>query len=248
MGGRVSRRVTIDREPSRAVVGGSVGILGGTFDPVHLGHLAVAEEVRETLGLERVLFVPAGRPPHKPDRPISPAADRVAMVGLAIAGNPAFELSRVEVDRPGPSYAVETLAILTSEAERRGEVPDFTFILSAEAFAELGSWREPDRLLSLCRMAVVPRAGRPEPGRDWFERRFPGLADRVTFVDGPGLAISATAIRERVRRGRSIRYLVPDAVIAYIGDHGLYAPAPAVEAARTSAVEPATTRRRSDRP
>lgn len=251
----MSRPVS-ERASPRPVVGRrrSVGILGGTFDPIHLGHLAVAEEVRERLGLERILFIPAGRPPHKPDRPIASAADRAAMVGLAIAGNPAFELSRVEVDRPGPSYAVDTLASLTAEAERRGEATDFTFILSAEAFAELGSWREPRRLLSLCRLAVVPRGGRPDPGRDWFGRDEPTLAGRVTFVDGPGLAISSTAIRERVRTGRSIRYLVPDAVIAYIGDHGLYAADPAARPAAAagsmpaSASEPTANRTRTDRP
>lgn len=232
---------------ARSVARRSVGILGGTFDPVHLGHLAVAEEVREALRLERVLFVPAGVPPHKPGRPISPAADRAAMVGLAVADNPAFELSRVEIDRPGPSYAVDTLAALTADAERRGEPTDFTFILSSEAFAGLGSWREPRRLLSLCRMAVVPRGGRPDPDRDWFGRDQPVLSDRVSFVDGPGLAISSTAIRERVRLGSSIRYLVPDAVIAYIGDHGLYAE-PSERTARPPATEPTRTRRRSDRP
>ncbi len=204
------------------VVPGSIGILGGTFDPIHYGHLAIAEEVREALGLERVLFVPSGIPPHKPDRPISPARDRVAMVELAIADNPSFELSRIEVDRPGPSFAVDTLELLVAEALATGRRADFTFILSTEAFVELPTWRDPDRLLELCRMAVVPRAGRRGPGADWVERHFPGREDRVSFLDGPNLVLSSTVLRRRVANGRSIRYLVPDAVIAYIGDHALY--------------------------
>lgn len=213
-------RVSPDRP--HPVVPGSIGLLGGTFDPIHYGHLAIAEEVREALGLERVLFVPSGIPPHKPGRPISPAEDRVAMVRLAIADNPAFALSRVEVDRPGPSFAVETLELLVAEALAAGRRPDFTFILSSEAFIELPTWRDPDRLLELCRMAVVPRAGRGGPGPDWVTRRFPGREDRVIFLDGPNIALSGTALRRRVANGRSIRYLVPDAVIAYIGDHALY--------------------------
>lgn len=213
-------RVSLDRP--HPVVPGSIGILGGTFDPIHYGHLAIAEEVREALGLERVLFVPAGIPPHKPGRPISPAEDRVAMISLAIADNPAFELSRIEVDRPDPSFAVETLELLVAEARATGRSLDFTFILSAEAFVELPTWRDPDRLLGLCRMAVVPRAARRGPGAGWVERHFPGREDRVTFLAGPNIALSGTTLRRRVANGRSIRYLVPDAVVAYIGDHALY--------------------------
>ncbi len=212
--------------PPRPVLRGSVGILGGTFDPIHYGHLAIAEEVREVLGLERVLFVPAGIPPHKPRRPISAAEERAAMVELAIAGNPAFELSRIEIDRPGPSYAVDTLARLVADARAAGSEPDFTFVLSSEAFVELPTWREPRRLLELCRMAVVPRGGRRGPDPAWLREHFPGQEDRVTSLAGPEIALSATQIRERVAAGRSIRYLVPDAVIAHIVDHALYTTEP----------------------
>jgi len=204
------------------VVLGATGLLGGTFAPVDVGHLMIAEDVRETLGLERVLFLPAGIPPHKPDRPITPAPHRVAMIELAIAGNPAFELSRLEVDRAGPSYAVDTLELLASDVRARGGEPDLTFIVSAEAFVELPTWRDPARLLSLCRMAVVPRAGRGSPGAAWLDAHIPGSQERVIFLDGPNLDLSATRIRRRVAAGRSIRYLVPDAVIAYIADHALY--------------------------
>lgn len=210
-------------EPARPVVAGTIGLLGGTFDPIHVGHLAVAEEAREALGLERILFVPAGRPPHKPGRPISPVEHRVAMVELAIADNAAFALSRVEVERPGPSYTVDTLAGLLA-ADR--SAPEPTVIVSAEQFVDFMDWREPERLLRLARLAVVPRAGYAMLGRSFVAEHFPGLEDRVTFLAGPHLDVSGTEIRARAAAGRSIRYLVPQAVAAYIGDHGLYTDPP----------------------
>jgi nicotinate-nucleotide adenylyltransferase len=204
---------------------GSIGILGGTFDPIHVGHLAIAEEVREVLRLERVLFIPVGLPVHKPGRRVSPAEDRVSMVRLAIADNPAFAVSRLEVDRDGPSYAVDTLEALSarSGAGGRDGAPDLTFILSAEAYAALPTWHRPERILELCRMAVVPRHGAPPVDPAAMARVVRGADRRTVLLDGPRLDISGSAIRERVAAGRSIRYLVPDAVIAYIGDHGLYA-------------------------
>jgi nicotinate-nucleotide adenylyltransferase len=198
--------------------------MGGTFDPVHVGHLAIAEEARDALGLERILFVPAGRPPHKPEGSAAPAADRVAMVELAIAGNPAFELSRIEIDRPGPSYTVDTLAALAA-GEPGGAAdlaPDLTLILSAETLRDLPTWHEPRRLLELARLAVVPREGYPAPDPGWLAEQFPGQEDRVDFLEGPRLGLSSTALRARVAGGRSIRYLVPDAVARYIAEHGLY--------------------------
>jgi nicotinate-nucleotide adenylyltransferase len=201
---------------------GTIGILGGTFDPIHIAHLAIAEEAREAVELDRVLFVPAGVPVHKPGRPISPAEDRVAMVAAAIADNPAFALSRAEVDRPGPSYAVDTLETLSAEITAAGGRPDLVFILSSDAYAGLPTWRRPERILELCRMAVMPRPGVDRVDPVAMARLVPG-ADRQTIVfDGPMLAVSGSTIRSRVAAGRSIRYLVPDAVIAYIGDHGLY--------------------------
>ena len=211
-------------EPARDPVAGSMGVLGGTFDPVHVGHLAIAEDAREAIGLERVLFVPVASPPHKQGQPISPAEARLAMVELAIAGNASFAADRVELDRPGPSYAVDTMELLVARERAAGRDPEVTFVLSAEAFRELPTWRSPDRLFELCRFAVVPRAGTETPDRAWVEARFPGRADRVTFLAGPLLGVSSTEIRARVRAGRSIRYLVPDAVARYIADHGLYLP------------------------
>jgi len=196
----------------------AIGIMGGTFDPIHVGHLAVAEEAREALDLERVLFVPAGQPPHKLPGSVSPARDRVAMVELAIAGNPAFELSTVEIERDGPSFTVDTVEAL------EGDEPDATLhlILSAETFAELPTWHEPERLFEAARMAVVPREGYPAPDPAWLGRAFPGREDRVDYLEGPRLGLSSTALRARVAAGRSIRYLVPPAVEAYIVEHQLY--------------------------
>jgi nicotinate-nucleotide adenylyltransferase len=201
---------------------GSIGIMGGTFDPIHLGHLAVAEEARESLGLERILFVPAGVPPHKLHGAIAAAEDRLAMVILAITGNAAFETRRTDVDRPGPSYTADTVALLAAEVRGRAGTPDLTLIMSSETLDGLPSWRDPGRLLEACRVAVVPREDRPLPATAWLASRFPGLEDRFDLLDGPRLAISSTGIRARVAAGRSIRYLVPDAVERYIHDHGLY--------------------------
>lgn len=203
--------------------GGRVGVLGGTFDPIHIGHLAAGEEAREALGLDRVLFVPAGVPPHKLGRDISTAEDRVAMVRLAIADNPVFELSRIEVDRPGPSYTVDTAARLLAEGATDGRpIDELTVLISAELLGSLHTWHEPERLLALARLAVVPRPGHVVAGRSYVAERFPAQADRVTFLDAPNLGLSATEIRARAATGRSIRYLVPDAVAAWIGDHHLY--------------------------
>ncbi len=193
-----------------------IGVMGGTFDPIHLGHLAVAEEAREVLGLDRVLFVPAGQPPHKPSGEVSPVGHRLAMVELAIEDNPAFELSRVEVDRPGPSYTVDTLERLAA-----ADVA-LTVILSAETFAELPTWHEPERLFAAARVAVAPRWGYPAPDPGWLAANFPGREDRVSYLEGPRLGVSSTALRSRVAAGRSIRYLVPSTVAAYIAEHDLY--------------------------
>jgi len=139
MGARRVGGLTLEGGVARAasVVPGSIGIMGGTFDPIHLGHLAAAEETREVLGLERIVFVPAGLPPHKPDAPVAAAVHRVAMAELAIAGNPAFEVSRVDVDRAGPSYTIDTVELLAAAEQAAGRVPDLTFILSVETLRKL---------------------------------------------------------------------------------------------------------------
>jgi nicotinate-nucleotide adenylyltransferase len=203
--------------PPVPVVPGSVGILGGTFDPIHHGHLVIAEEAREALGLERVLLVPAASPPHKPDRPVTSPEHRLAMAELAIAGNPAFSTSSIEVERGGASYTVETL-----EALARAGIEDPWFILSAEALAEFPAWRRPGRILELCRLAVVPRGGHEMLDGTWVREHFPGREARFAFLSGPLLPISGSVVRRRAAAGRSVRYLVPDAVARYIADHDLY--------------------------
>ena len=206
--------------PPADVIEGSLGILGGTFDPIHLGHLAIAEEARETLGLERVLLVPAAHPPHKPGRPITDAGHRLAMAELAVAGNPAFAVSPMEIERGGPSYTVDTLAELRTGGD--GAAP-LWFILSTEALAGF---------TSLARAGPDPRArpargdaagrGRGASTTRWVAAHFPGREDRVRFLAGPLLPISGSVVRRRVAAGRSIRYLVPDPVARYIADHALY--------------------------
>jgi nicotinate-nucleotide adenylyltransferase len=194
-----------------------IGVMGGTFDPIHLGHLAVAEEAREVLSLDRILFVPAGQPPHKRAVDVTSIEHRLAMVEMAIADNPAFELSRVEVDRPGPSYTVDTVERLAAAGDR------LTVILSAETFAELPTWHEPERLFKAARVAVAPRWGYPAPDPGWLAEAFPGREVRVSYLEGPRLGVSSTALRARVAAGRSIRYLVPALVEDYIAVHHLYA-------------------------
>lgn len=194
----------------------AIGVMGGTFDPIHIGHLAIGEEAREALSLDVVLFVPAGRPPHKPAEAVTAVEHRLAMVELAIRDNKAFELSRIEVDRSGPSYTVDTVEALARDAD------DLVLILSAETFGELPSWHEPERLFDAARMAVVPRDGYPAPDPAWLAAAFPGRETRVSYLEGPRLGLSSTAIRNRVASGRSIRYLVPATVDAYITQHGLY--------------------------
>jgi len=186
--------------------------MGGSFDPVHLGHLRAAENAREALELDEVLFVPAAEPPHKPASSLSPARDRLAMVTLAVAGNPAFVVSDLELRRSGPSYTVDTLSHLARE--RAGD--KLFLIVGSDTLGEMSSWREPERIFGLSTIAVADRPGADAPPA-------PSPAARVVRVGGPGLFVSASEVRRRVREGRSIRYLLPDTVAAYISTHGLYA-------------------------
>jgi len=195
-----------------------VGVLGGTFDPVHNGHLLVAEEARNQLNLAETLFVPAGQPCLKED-PISAAEHRVRMVRLAIADRPYFELSTMEIERDGPSYTVDTIAELQA---RRGGKDELFFVLGWGSLAELPRWREPARLVSMCHLVVAPRPGFPPPNLEEMESAIPGLSQRVIFLDKPETDVSASGIRERVARGLSIDHLVPGPVEKYIRDQGLY--------------------------
>ncbi|HEX5451014.1 MAG TPA: nicotinate-nucleotide adenylyltransferase, partial [Candidatus Limnocylindrales bacterium] len=154
---------------------GAWGILGGTFDPIHDAHLALAEFARQEIGLGGVLFVPAGLPPHKRGRPLTPATDRAAMVAAAIADNPAFRLSLLEVERPGPSYSVDTVEELLARPPIAGASQGgYVFLMSTEALLGLPGWHRPARLLELCPVAVVPRLGYPMPELSWLAEQFPG--------------------------------------------------------------------------
>ena len=194
------------------------GILGGIFDPIHYGHLAMAEQAREELDLATVLFVPAGQPVHR-HAPHTSAADRLRMVELAIADNPAFAVNRYEIDRSTPSYMADTLAALAADASK----PNLVLIVSAETVALMPTtWHGMDRILDLAEIAVVNRLGFGAITPDWLAREFPGHQGRFILLKTSHLGNSSTNIRARVAAGKSIRYLVPPAVAAYIGEHHLY--------------------------
>jgi nicotinate-nucleotide adenylyltransferase len=195
----------------------NVGVLGGTFDPIHIGHLIVAEEARIKLGLAEVLFVPAGEPWLKQDRDITPAVHRMEMVRRAISDNPSFKLSTLEVERSGPSYTVDTLESLQN---RLSSGASLFFILGRDTLAELPLWKEPREVIRLCRLVVPPRLG----SRDLrhLEEAIPGLQERVIQLDMPVIGISSSGIRQRIARGLSIRYLVPPGVEEYITEQRIY--------------------------
>ena len=196
-----------------------VGIFGGTFDPIHLGHLTLAEQCREQCRLDEVWFVPAAQPPHKLNISISPAKSRCEMIDFAISGNAAFRLSTIKLDRAGPSFTVATLEQLKADDASR----ELFLLIGADSFRDLPSWREPARILELATIVAVNRGDRPLPDC-WPLRTICGdLADtRIINVGMPAIDISATDIRRRVSEGRSIRYLVPRAVEASIQQNKLY--------------------------
>lgn len=192
-----------------------VGVFGGSFNPPHVGHLAVAEAAAEAARLDRVLWMPAATPPHKRDDPsLASADDRLAMVRLATAGNDRFEVSDAEVAREGVSFTVDTLRALA--AEHPGDA--WHLILGGDSLAAFPSWREPEAIVALARLLVYARPGAPLDVP-------PALAPHVDLIDGPMLDLSSTALRARIGAGRSVRYLVPDAVRAYVDAHRLYRPA-----------------------
>ena len=195
----------------------NIGVLGGTFDPIHIGHLVIAEEARIKLGFSEVLFVPAGQPWLKLDRTITPAVHRVEMVRRAIADNPYFKLCTLEVERAGPSYTVDTLAMLRKQLGREAS---FFFILGRDALAELPLWKEPQKLVQLCRLVVAPRLGSKDLKH--LEKTIPGLPDKVIQLDMPVIGISSSGIRQRLAQGLPIRYLVPPEVEKYITEHKIY--------------------------
>jgi nicotinate-nucleotide adenylyltransferase len=196
-----------------------IGVLGGTFDPVHRGHIMMAEEARKALGLSEVLMVPAGQPMSRTGHCVTSAADRLAMVRLAAAGRPWLKVSVMEIERPGPSYTVDTIAALIKQY---GPADEIYFILGWDSLAQLPTWHEPSRLVSLCRLAAVPRPGHPRPDMRALERAIPGISGKVVFLQRPRVDISASAIREMVSRSEPVEHIIPEQVAAYIKEHGLY--------------------------
>jgi nicotinate-nucleotide adenylyltransferase len=194
-----------------------LGVIGGTFDPPHYGHLVLAENAAVQLELDRVLFVPAGQPPHKPDRPITEARHRVAMVEVVVADNAAFRFSRVDVERSGPHYTVDMLGIL------QGRYPSatFFFLIGGDSLAEFVNWRDPAGILEQAQLVVMRRPG-------WradltsLREVLPGIEERLTWLDAPHLEISGTDLRRRVAQGLPIRYLVPPPIERYVREHRLY--------------------------
>lgn len=195
-----------------------LGIMGGTFDPIHIGHLSVADQVREALGLDAVLFIPAGVPVFKRDRRVAPAADRLAMCRLAVADNPFFDVSDIEIRRGGDTYTVDTLR------EMRAHYPDnveFWFIIGADAVASISLWRESDAIAQLCKLAAVTRPGFQLDSATRAQVDEAGAFD-VRYLQATALSVSSSDLRERLEQSLSIRYLTTDGVCDYIREKGLY--------------------------
>ena len=191
-----------------------VGVMGGTFDPIHHGHLVAASEVQAWFGLDEVVFVPTGAPWQKSERQVSPAEHRYLMTVIATAANPRFRVSRVDIDRDGPTYTIDTLRDLGAELPDA----DLYFITGADALANIFTWRDAEELFALANFVGCTR-----PGYDVTDETLGDIPhDRVTLVEIPALAISSTDCRERTARGEPVWYLVPDGVVQYIGKHALY--------------------------
>jgi nicotinate-nucleotide adenylyltransferase len=206
-------------EPSRP---NKVAIFGGTFNPIHYAHLAVAEQTRRALGLDWVLFMPAGVPPLKTS--VAPAVDRACMVELAIADNPHFALSQIELQREGPSYTADTLRGIITRLTQDHVATDLSFIISTETLSSLPTWHEGQKIPALCRLIVTTRAGSARPTTDWLEANFPGQTNRFVFVDTLTGAYSSSDVRGLVAAGQTPRYLVPETVYEYFTNRGLYQP------------------------
>jgi nicotinate-nucleotide adenylyltransferase len=194
-----------------------IGVFGGSFDPVHLGHLILAEQCREQGRLDQVWFLPAARPPHKLEQELTSFAQRVEMLHLAIAGQPAFRVEELEKDRPGPGYTAVTL----EELHRLHPEHEWLLVIGGDALRDLPGWYQPERIVALAELLVMPRPGADLPPVEELRSKL-GAAVRVQVVDVPLIGISSTALRQKIREGRSVRYLVPRAVEAYIRDKLLY--------------------------
>ena len=224
MGGRVTDVPLVTTEPRALLEAESadaprrIGVLGGTFDPPHVGHLWLASLAADEMSLDRVLFMPAGQPPHKRQQPVTRATDRLLMTRLAIAGEDGFEICPIEIERPGPSFTIDSIV------ELRRAHPDATLflVMASDSLAQIDTWREPERLLAEVEWIVGPRLGGAAPDAASLAERFGPNAERIHLLAGPMLDISSSAIRRRVAAGRTIRYLVPREVEELISHHRLY--------------------------
>jgi nicotinate-nucleotide adenylyltransferase len=196
-----------------------IGIMGGTFDPIHIGHLIVAEQVRSTLELDKVIFIPAGEPWMKADRKITAAQHRVEMVRLAIASNPFFELSTIEIEHPGWTYTVDTLEQLSKDLDNGARL---FLLIGWDGLKNMPQWKAPYRISKIATLVTFPRPGVPEPDISVLEESMPALSERMVRLTGPYIGISSTDIRGRLWSGKSVRYLVPPEVECYIAEQRLY--------------------------
>ena len=196
-----------------------VGILGGTFDPIHIGHLIVAEEARYQLGLGRIIFLPAGKPYFKKDRIVSTKSDRLEMIKLGIKDNPLFEVSEIELAREGPTYSIDSITRLKKEL---GDNVQLCFLVGMDALADIHKWKHPAELIEICQVVGLTRAG--YDAFDWakIEDKMPGASQKIKIIEVSKIGVSSTDVRMMVGSGISVRYLVPDAVVRYIEEHKLY--------------------------
>ncbi len=199
-----------------------VGVLGGTFDPPHYGHLSIARHALDELSLDEVLFAPTRNPPHKQGLSITPIDDRLEMVRLAIEGEPRFRISRVDIDRTGPTYTVDTIRLLNQEL---GPTTSLYFIMGMDSLASLPTWHKPEELVRLCALAVFPRPGFQADIAE-LEKKLPGLRSSLVLLAMEPIDISATELQRRIYLGELIDHLVPPAVAEYIRLHGLYRSSP----------------------
>ncbi len=198
--------------------GNRIGVFGGTFDPIHIGHLILAAEARHQLQLDQIVLAPAGDPPHKPDSPISPLHHRLAMCRLAVADDNEISISLIDAERPGPHYTSDMLRLFR---ERVGAKAQLYFLMGLDSLRDLPTWHEPEWLVRNCRLAALRRH---DVEIDWegLEKELPGVRERVIVLDMPELDVASSSLRERVRTGQPIRYQVPRAVERYIREQGLY--------------------------
>jgi nicotinate-nucleotide adenylyltransferase len=196
-----------------------IGILGGTFDPLHMGHLTMAECARDQLGLDKVLFLPVGQPPHKLGREISAIDHRIKIVELGIAGNSQFQLDTTDANRPAPHTTVTLLPLI----QQQYPTAQLWLIIGMDSLVDFPNWVEPQKIIQQCRLAVVPR---PDYVADWeiLEREIAGIYAQTDLIHAPAISLAATDIRQRIQNHQSITYLVPPTIQTYIQHHNLYSP------------------------